>query len=158
MTQPSKRRRGTAIVETEQGILVINEGLSSGVLLPGGGAEAGESRLQAAVRELREETGLESYLVLPLFRYSSAYNDHTVYFIKANGAPELKPEINYLGYYRDGSLTPLAYQPGYEEASTADLSTATRAIIQLYYEYRAEHSHLFAALDAYSSLQFKAYS
>jgi 8-oxo-dGTP pyrophosphatase MutT (NUDIX family) len=48
-------KRGTAIVETPRGILVVRQGRAR-FLLPGGGVKSGESRLEAAVRELREET------------------------------------------------------------------------------------------------------
>ena len=83
----SKRRRGTAIVESDQGILVMIEGQGKHLILPGGQARLGETRLQAAVRELREETGLYASFVVPLFRYNSTGNAHTVYYIKANGTP-----------------------------------------------------------------------
>jgi len=53
----SKRRRGTAIVDTSRGILVVSHGNRT-FYLPGGGAEKGESQKNAAIRELKEETGL----------------------------------------------------------------------------------------------------
>ena len=53
------RRRGTAIVEFPEGILVVSQG-SEYFMLPGGGANKGESRRKAAIRELKEETGLKS--------------------------------------------------------------------------------------------------
>jgi len=46
-----RRRRGTVIVDTPKGILVVNEGEST-YYLPGGGARMGESRRNAAMREL----------------------------------------------------------------------------------------------------------
>jgi 8-oxo-dGTP diphosphatase len=52
-----RRRRGTAIVETPIGILVV-AGRRKLYILPGGGANIGESRTKAAVRELKEETGI----------------------------------------------------------------------------------------------------
>lgn len=52
------RRRGTALLDTPKGILVVSKDGET-FLTPGGGARAKESRRDAAIRELREETGLE---------------------------------------------------------------------------------------------------
>ena len=55
-----KRRQGLAIVDTKEGILVVS-GRKKNFILPGGGASKGESREGAAIRELKEETGLIAY-------------------------------------------------------------------------------------------------
>ncbi len=55
-----KRRRGTAIIDAREGILVTS-GHRKVFILPGGGANNGESRMQATIRELREETGVIAY-------------------------------------------------------------------------------------------------
>lgn len=122
------RRRGTAIVETDQGILVT-AGRSGKFLLPGGGAEKGESRTQAAVRELREETGLKAYSVQFLFRYQGSINikkngtrwrdHHTVCLIKAHGRARPRHEIKYVDYY-----TPDCH---------VNISRTTEKIIKRYY-------------------------
>jgi ADP-ribose pyrophosphatase YjhB (NUDIX family) len=52
------RRRGTVIVEFPDGILVVSQE-SESFMLAGGGANKGESRRKAAMRELQEETRLK---------------------------------------------------------------------------------------------------
>jgi len=70
-----KRRRGTAIVETSKGILVVSHNNRT-FYLPGGGAEKGESRKEAAIRELKEETNLQTLSCSFLFEYESLTNSH----------------------------------------------------------------------------------
>ena len=91
-----KRRRGTAIVETNQGIIIVSGKGEEFYILPGGGAEPFESRRQAAIRELEEETGLKATSAIYLFDHiGSTYqfkdklttNYHKIFLIKAEGNP-----------------------------------------------------------------------
>jgi len=125
------RQRGTAIVETKKGILVVS-GHGRIFTLPGGAANHKESRFQAAIRELQEETRLVAKCAFVLFRhvgkvhrsYSGRYfrDYHTVVYIEADGIPHPKHEIKYVAYY-----TPRA---------GAEISNTTREIIERYYEYK----------------------
>lgn len=131
MAEARRRRRGTAIVETEEGILVT-AGRSKVFLLPGGEANRGESRTKAAMRELREETGLKPYRAKYLFRhrgrvhksYGHGYfqDHHTVCLVKAKGVPRPRHEVKYVAYYKPGSKV--------------HLSGVTREIIERYYAYK----------------------
>lgn len=131
MPEVRRRRRGTAIVETEKGILVA-AGRSKVFLLPGGGANRGESRTKAAMRELREETDLRSYHTKYLFRHRGRIHKshgqgyfqdhHTVCLIKAKGFPRPRHEIKHVAYYKPGSKV--------------RISRVTREIIDKYYDYK----------------------
>jgi 8-oxo-dGTP pyrophosphatase MutT (NUDIX family) len=115
------RRRGTAIVETSKGILLT--AMSEGTfLLPGGGANKGESRFRAAIRELEEETGLIANFAQILFTYESKSNNHTVVLIKAKGTPKPKQEVKYIDYYVPNKII--------------KTSRATIEIIKKYYEWK----------------------
>ena len=124
----SSRRRGTAIVDTKQGILVT-AGRKKVFLLPGGEAKQNESRTTAAIRELREETGLQAIHTKFLFRYaggiSKSYghgyfrDHHTVCLIEAKGTARPDHEIKYVDYYRPGRKI--------------HLSRTTKKIIDKYY-------------------------
>jgi len=123
-----KRRRGTAIVETQKGILVT-AGRSKKFMLPGGGASKRETRTIAAMRELLEETGLQTYYAKYLFHHRGKvhthghYRDyHTVCLIKARGSPHPHHEIRYIEYYRPDS--------------DINISIDTKDIIERYYKYR----------------------
>lgn len=130
MPKIRKRRRGTAIVETREGILVA-KGKRRAFLLPGGGANRGESRVQAAARELREETGLRPRHAEYLFRHVGKvrkkhghyYRDHhTVCLVKAHGTPKPRHEIERVAFYKPGSGVHISYE--------------TREIIEKYYKYK----------------------
>ena len=99
-----ERRRGTAIINTPKGILVVRQGHAK-FLLPGGGAKSGESRLEAAVRELREGTGLIAYDVHFLFEHQKS----KVFLIWANGTPQPRREISQIEFYKQGSTLPLSF-------------------------------------------------
>ena len=118
-----KRRRGTAIVETDQGILVaVNKG-STTFLLPGGSTKRNESRIEAAIRELREETGLIAYSAKYLFNYEN-WAVHKVFLIEANGEAKPRHEIAAIAYYKEGSET------------NPKLSRTTLSIIEKYLALR----------------------
>lgn len=125
-----KHRRGTALVETEQGILVV-AGSSKLFLLPGGAANRHESRLEAAIRELKEETGLKAYSAKFLFSYTGGVHEcgsrlvkdyHKVFLIEAEGKPKPCQEIKKVEFYQQGK--------------DINLSKATETIIQEYFRLK----------------------
>ena len=131
MPEIRNRRRGTAIVETEKGILVT-AGRGGVFILPGGGADKHETRIEAAMRELREETGLKPYYAKYLFRHVGRVHKshghgyfqdyHTVCLIKAAGEARPCHEIKHIAYYKPGS--------------DVRISGVTREIIEKYYAYK----------------------
>ena len=102
------RRRGTAIVETPKGILVVT-GRSGLYLLPSGAARKGESRTSAAIRELREETGLIAINVKFLFRHMGIHTSHILentletiklfFLFNTNDVPTPRHGVKYVNYY-----------------------------------------------------------
>jgi 8-oxo-dGTP diphosphatase len=125
------RRRGTAIIETPKGILVAS-GRHKVFLLPGGGAEKWESRKRAAIRELREETGLKAHYWKYLFTYHEPkytlegkkrkiVNLHKVFLLKAHG--HMRPnyhDVSHIAFWRPGS--------------DVNISRTTRKLIDIYLE------------------------
>ena len=135
-----KRRRGTAIIEYEKGVLVVTMNGRAYMTL-GGEAKRNESRMQAAIREIKEETGLEPYFSMALFRYSGLkrkthQNLHTVYYVKATGTPKPKQEITRIAYHTPGS--------------SLILSTETREILTRFYAFKEKHTELFDTIGRYA--------
>lgn len=128
------RRRGTAIVETDRGILLTAGRPGKPFILPGGGAKRGESRFMAALRELTEETRLLPYAVEIIFTHKGKIrptmsgrhkfqDHHTVCVVKASGTP--RPgggDAKRISYYYPGS--------------NVWISTTIKEIIERYYEWK----------------------
>ena len=137
----TQRRRGTAIVETKKGILLV-AGFKKVFLLPGGGASRKESRMQAAIRELKEETGLEPYFAMALFRVEGRTHSfkhltdlHTVYYIKAKGEAQAKQEIFHIHWYT--------------AEKDIKISETTKKILEQYYEYKKRNKVLFTEFEKF---------
>jgi hypothetical protein len=99
-----ERRRGTAIVDSPDGMLVVQQGHAK-FLLSGGGARRNESRNSAAIRELKEETGLSAYDTKFLFQHQQS----KVFLVKSKGIPQPHNEISQIAYYKKDSTIPLSY-------------------------------------------------
>ncbi len=130
-----KRRRGAAIVDTPNGILVVS-GKKKIFILPGGGADKGESRRKAAIRELLEETNLQATSSHYLFKHVGTshksnrggyFQDHNkVFLIKTIGIARPRHEIKYIAYYKEGS--------------NINISNTTKKIIEKYYQMKTENN------------------
>jgi 8-oxo-dGTP diphosphatase len=141
MSKVFVRRRGTVILETPRGILLTGgyrAGRERPFILPGGGAEKGESRFVAALRELTEETHLRPYYAEIIFRHLGKVrptmsgrhqfqDHHTVCLVKATGVP--RPG--------GGDAKRIAY---YTPGCSIRISTTTREIIEKYYRWKSKHS------------------
>ena len=90
---PRKRRiRATLVAEQNGQILLVQENGRRPYSLPGGGLKKGESVLQAALRELKEETNLEAAKAEYMFDYESASQSHKVVWASVWGRVHLQPK------------------------------------------------------------------
>lgn len=119
-----KKRRATVIYENENGILLTRIS-SEPWLLPGGHAEYNEPRIIAAIRELKEETGLKARDVKFLFEFESGHYYQKVFHITADGEPSPNSEVANLIYYYPGG--PLA---------ESEISYSSMDIIRRYLEMK----------------------
>ena len=87
------RDRATAVVRRRGRLLLVRDRGFRQFSLPGGGLRHGETAEEAVVRELREETGLETLSLTPLpwCRTSDTYNTYPVFDIEAEGTLRLDP-------------------------------------------------------------------
>lgn len=134
MSKVKRRRRGTAIVETDRGILLTAGRPGKPFILPGGEAKKDESRFVSALRELTEETRLLPYSARVIFRHKGkvnrkyGYQDyHTVCVVKATGTPRAGGgDAKRLGYYSPGCNT--------------WISKTTKEIIERYYDWKKKEA------------------
>jgi len=143
MSNVKYRRRGTAIIETPSGILVV-AGNHSKYMLPGGGANRGESRFIAALRELAEETSLHPYEAKiifnhlgpehPSFSRKGKFQDHhTVCVVKATGTIRLRDDAKRLAYIDLNSLK--GFDP-FNPAKEIRISHTTKEIIERFRNWK----------------------
>lgn len=88
--------------------------------LPGGKPEKGEASIEAAIRELREETGLRAYDVRYLFKFHAS----KIFRIRAKGNPEPGREIHFLAFFRP------------DRDIGVRISENTIKILKIYYELK----------------------
>ena len=143
MSHVKYRRRGTVILETPSGILVV-AGNHGKYMLPGGGANRGESRFVAALRELTEETSLRPYEAKIIFNHlgpehpsfsgKGKYQDHhTVCIVKATGTIRLRDDAKRLAYVDPDTLE--GFDP-FNPAKEIRISHTTKAIIERYHNWK----------------------
>ncbi|GMT48052.1 MAG: NUDIX hydrolase [bacterium] len=99
------------IIEYNSGIILIKrKNPPYGWALPGGFVDYGESLEAAAVREAREETGLDVHLVRQFHAYSEPERDsrfHTitvVYIARAKGIPRAGDDAADVGVFAGDKL------------------------------------------------------
>ena len=90
MTTKKKRARATVIAEQDGFVLLIREKGQRQYSLPGGGIERGEYTMEAALRELREETKLRPSKAERLFDYEGATQIHKVVCVQVRGDIKLQ--------------------------------------------------------------------
>jgi 8-oxo-dGTP pyrophosphatase MutT (NUDIX family) len=102
------RERAAIIIRKNERILLIHRHKNGRdyYVIPGGGIKTGETPLQAALREIGEETSLEVWDVRPFWQFNNRGNTE-YYFYTENfaGHPELGgPELQKMSEENDYRL------------------------------------------------------
>jgi len=100
------------IIEMEHGgiVLIKRKNPPLGWALPGGFVDYGESLEEAAVREAKEETGLDIELVQQIHTYSRPDRDprqhsiSTVFIARASGQPTAADDADEIGLFTQAAL------------------------------------------------------
>lgn len=99
------------IIRYKNGIILIKrKNPPEGWALPGGFVDYGESLEDSAVREAREETGLDIHLIRQFHSYSDAGRDPrlhtitTVFIADASGKASVGDDAAELGVFRQDTL------------------------------------------------------
>lgn len=117
------RKRATLIAKNNDGIMVVKHTIGHPkFMLPGGGMKKGESAVQGAIRELKEETGLTAQQTKHLFNHQSIIHDHHVVETKVSGSPALNWEIKKVDYINKTNF------------KDANLSRTTKKILSKYFK------------------------
>lgn len=99
------------IIEIDGGVVLVKrKNPPHGWALPGGFVDYGESLEDAAVREAKEETGLDIELIRQFHTYSKPGRDPrfhtitTVYIAKAKGTPKAGDDAKEVGIFQRDNL------------------------------------------------------
>lgn len=99
------------IIEMDQGIILIKrKNPPEGWALPGGFVDYGESLESAAIREAKEETGLDVKLIRQFHTYSEPTRDprthtiSTVFIAKAEGETKAGDDAKEVGIFNKDNL------------------------------------------------------
>ncbi len=87
------RDRATAVVHRDGRLLLVRDRGFRHFSLPGGGVRLGERPIDAAVRELEEETGLRAVSAAPLLHCGTRdiFNTYHVFLVEADGELHIDP-------------------------------------------------------------------
>ena len=99
------------IIEIEGGIVLIKrKNPPPGWAIPGGFVDYGESLEEAAVREAKEETGLDIELIRQFHTYSDPKRDprhhtvSTIFIARASGTPRAADDAKEVGIFTRDNL------------------------------------------------------
>ena len=104
--QTRKRRRSTAVVIRDDKVLLVRDRGQQLFSLPGGGIERGERSINAATRELFEETSLRTLKIERLFDHESEHTSHRVFLVEAEGNATVGKELSAIMWWDRKSEVP----------------------------------------------------